>query len=61
MHAIGGDAEGLHRAGHAGGIGVVEAGDLGVGVVVDHPEQVAHVHVVEADASDAELGHVSLP
>ncbi len=59
--ALGRDREGLDGGGHAGGVGVVDAGDLGVGMVGDLAEEVAHVHVVEADAEDAVSGQGPLP
>jgi hypothetical protein len=55
-----GDAElardGLHRH-----VRVEEARDLSLGVVMHEAQEIAHVHVVETDADDAELGHESLP
>jgi hypothetical protein len=50
--AVLGDAEGRDGALHPGAVGVEDPGDLGLGVLVRHPQEVAHVHVVEADADD---------
>ena len=42
---------------HALGIGVADARDLGVRVLVHLAQQVAHVHVVEIDADNAKRRH----
>ena len=42
---------------HAGRIGIVDAGDLGVGMVRDQTQQVAHVDVIETDPEHAMPRH----
>jgi hypothetical protein len=59
--AVGRDAE-LARDGlHFRHVRVVEARDLRLRVVMHEAQEIAHVHVVETDADDAELRHVFLP
>ena len=57
----GGNREIGDRRLHAGRVGIVDAGDLGVRMLGDGAQEVAHVHVVEVDAEDAVLGHSLLP
>ena len=54
-------AEGLRRRPHLCRVRVVKRRDLGLGVVVNKPQQIAHMHMVKADAGDAKRGHESLP
>ncbi len=53
---LGRDREGLDRRGHARGVGVPDADDLGVGMRGHLAQQVAHVHVVETDAQNPAHG-----
>ena len=55
--AILGKSELLDRDLHLRAIRVEDRGDLGLRMLMNQGEQVAHVHVVETDADDAEFGH----
>ena len=57
----GGLGDGMRLDGglHLRPVRVVECSDLRLGVIGDHLQQIAHVHVIEADANDAEPGHES--
>jgi hypothetical protein len=52
------DAEPVGRVRHARRLLVGDAHDLGVRVLVDQPEQVPHVHMVEVDARELPRLHV---
>ncbi len=54
------DAEFGCGTGHRCGVRIVDPCDLGIRVVVHHAQQIAHVHVVKADADDTEPGHENL-
>ena len=54
-----GEGEVLLGADHALEVFVTDGDEVGVGVIEDLAEQVAHVKVVEVDACDAPLFHGS--
>lgn len=56
--ALGRDREGRDRPSHPRRVGIVDAGDLGIRMVGDQPQQIAHVDVVEADPEHLVARHV---
>ena len=60
-HAVGGNREGLDRVGHSRAVGIANADDFRVRMLVRLAQEVAHVDVFETDADDALLSHVLPP
>ena len=61
IDSIGGNREVGDRVRHPGPVGIADACDFRVRVLVDLPQQVAHVNVFEADADDAPSPHFPPP
>jgi hypothetical protein len=60
-HPIGGNREITDRRRHASRIGIEDAGNLRIGMLRHLTQQVAHMHVIEADADNPVFRHKRLP